>query len=425
MRRVVVTGIGIVSPLGLGIDHVWQQLIDGKSGLNKIQNFDIDESGLPAKVAAEIPLGDIKDGKFNIADWGMTANDARKMDKFIIYGIVAAMQAVQDSGIDNLSEQEKEDIGVNIGSGIGGLEKIYDSSNLIATENGHKRLTPFFIPSALINLTAGHVSMKYGFRGPNVAYATACSTGAHSIGDAFWLIKNNKANAMVAGGSEGSICKLGIAGFTSMKALSTKFNDEPVKASRPWDKERDGFVMGEGAGILVLEELEHAQKRGAKIYGEIVGFGMSGDANHITSPHPEGKGAALCMQRALDDANLNYSDINYINAHGTSTPLGDVAEVMAMKSVFKDHAKNLVVSSTKSSVGHLLGAAGAVEAIFCIKSTMDNIVPPTLNLDNPSEGCDLDFAPHKAKKVEVNYALSNSFGFGGTNAALIFKKYTK
>lgn len=420
MRRVVVTGMGAVTPLGVGVDHTWDQLIKGESGLINVDvGFD-----LPAKVAAKVPRGSKADNKFDPEEWGVTTSEAKRLEDFIIFAIAAAAQAIEQSGIDKLSDEVKENIGVSIGSGIGGLERISLASNYLYG-NEYRKISPFFIPSVIINLAAGQVSIRHGFTGPNLSMVTACSTGAHSIGDAFWLIRNNVTDVMVTGGAEASIVPVGLAGFSRMNALSTNFNDQPTKASRPWDKDRDGFVMGEGAGVLVLEELEHAQKRGANILAEIVGFGMSGDAHHITAPSPEGKGALLCMQRALKDAQIEPDKIDYINAHGTSTPLGDEIEIRAMKKLFKDHINKISVSSTKSAIGHLLGAAGAVESVFAIKSTINNIVPPTLNLDNPSEGCDIDLVPHKSKEKEVNYVLSNSFGFGGTNAALIFKKYKK
>ena len=415
-RRVVVTGMGVVSPLGLGADYVWKELIKGHSGLGAIQEFDV--SDLPSKVAGEIPLGSYSEYKFNPEDW-MPLKDVRRNDKFIVYAIAAAEQAVQDSNLLSLNEEQKRRAGVSIGSGIGGLATIFETSVLLGN-NEYRKISPFFIPAALINLAPGIVSIKYGFKGPNLSMATACATGAHSIGDSFWLIKNNQADIMLAGGSEAAVCKLGVAGFSRMNALSTKFNNDPTKASRPWDKDRDGFVIAEGSAVVVLEELEHAKKRGAHIYAELVGFGMSGDASHITAP--SGEGAIICMENALKSAGIDYTSINYINAHGTSTPLGDEAEVASIKKVFKDHAKNILVSSTKSATGHLLGAAGALEAIIAVKACINNIAPPTLNLDNPAEGCDLDFVPYKAKEAKINYVLSNSFGFGGTNAALIFKK---
>lgn len=416
MRRVVVTGMGLVSPLGLGVDYVWNRIINGESGITSIKSFDA--SDLPSKVAGEVPLGSANENKFNPEDW-MELKEARRNDKFIVYAMVAAQQAIEDSNLIDLTEEEKSRIGVSVGSGIGGLSSIYDAATFL--NNGqYKKMSPFFIPGALINLAPGLISIKYGFKGYNIAIVTACATGAHCIGDSFWAIKNNRADVMVAGGAEAAITKLGVAGFSRMSALSTKFNDSPSKASRPWDKDRDGFVMAEGAAVLILEELEHAKKRGATIYAELAGFGTTSDASHITSP--SGNGALECMKQAIESANINYTDINYVNAHGTSTAAGDETEALSIKRLFKEHSQKICVSSTKSSVGHLLGAAGAIEAIFSIKSCMHNIVPPTLNLDNPIDNIDLDLVPHKSKELTVDYALSNSFGFGGTNAALVFKK---
>ncbi len=418
MRRVVVTGLGLVSPLGCGVEVTWQRLIKGESGIGAIQGFDV--SDLPAKVAAQVPLGETSSGAFNADDW-VSPKEQRRMDTFIVFALTAAQQAVKDAGWDQASEEERLRTGVMIGSGIGGLQEIAKGAVLI--DKGQvRKLSPFFIPAALINLASGHVSIKYGFKGPNHSAVTACATGAHAIGDAARLIMLDDADVMVAGGSEAAICRLGIAGFSAARALSTKFNDTPQKASRPWDKDRDGFVMGEGSGIVVLEEFEHAKKRGAKIYAEIIGYGMSGDAYHITAPSESGDGAYRCMQSAFRHAGIGVDAIDYVNAHGTSTPLGDEIELAAVKRMFGDAAYKLSMSSTKSSVGHLLGAAGAAEAIFSIKAIETGIVPPTLNLDNPSEGCDLDLVPHTAKERPVTAALSNSFGFGGTNASLIFKK---
>ena len=418
MRRVVVTGLGLVSPLGCGVDVTWQRLIKSESGIGAIQGFDV--SDLPAKVAAQVPLGETSSGAFNADDW-VSPKEQRRMDTFIVFALAASQQAVKDAGWDQASEEERLRTGVMIGSGIGGLQEIAKGAVLI--DKGQvRKLSPFFIPAALINLASGHVSIKYGFKGPNHSAVTACATGAHAIGDAARLIMLDDADVMVAGGSEAAICRLGIAGFSAARALSTKFNDTPQKASRPWDKDRDGFVMGEGSGIVVLEEFEHAKKRGAKIYAEIIGYGMSGDAYHITAPSESGDGAYRCMQSAFRHAQIGVDAIDYVNAHGTSTPLGDEIELGAVKRMFGDAAYKLSMSSTKSSVGHLLGAAGAAEAIFSIKAIETGIVPPTLNLDNPSEGCDLDLVPHTAKERPVSAALSNSFGFGGTNASLIFKK---
>ncbi|MFI4986748.1 MAG: beta-ketoacyl-ACP synthase II [Alphaproteobacteria bacterium] len=416
MRRVVVTGLGMVSPLGCGTEVVWQRLIAAESGLRAIQSFDV--SDLPCKVAGQVPKGETSAGYFNADDW-MAPKDQRKVEPFILFAMTAAVQAVEDSGWKPTDEEQRERTGVMIGSGIGGLEGIADGAMLIK-EKGVRRLSPFFIPSCLINLASGHVSIRYGFKGPNHAVVTACSTGAHAIGDAARLIQLDDVDVMVAGGTEAAISRIGVAGFAAARALSTDFNDNPPAASRPWDKDRDGFVMGEGAGIVVLEELEHAQKRGAKIYGEVLGYGMSGDAYHITAPAPDGNGAFRSMRNALRSAKLEPEAIDYINAHGTSTPLGDEIELAAVKRLFGAQAYKLSMSSTKSAIGHLLGAAGSVEAIFSLLAIRDSIVPPTRNLDNPSEGCDIDLVPHRAKERPIRFALSNSFGFGGTNASLIF-----
>jgi len=416
MRRVVVTGLGIAAPLGVGVDAVWQRLTAGESGITGIQSFDV--SDLPAKIAGMVPRGETAEGRFNADDW-MAPKDQRKVDPFILYAMTAAVQAVEDSGWLPDGEEDRERTGVMIGAGIGGLQAIYEVS-ITLHERGPRRVSPFFIPSALINLASGQVSIRYGFKGPNHAVVTACSTGAHAIGDATRLIGYGDADVMVAGGAEAAVCRLGIAGFAASRALSTGFNDTPERASRPWDKDRDGFVMGEGAGVVVLEELEHAKNRGATIYAEVLGYGLSGDAHHITAPAPDGNGGYRAMQNALNSAKLNPEDIDYVNAHGTSTPLGDEIEVSAIKRLFGDHAYKLSMSSTKSAIGHLLGAAGSVEAIFSIKAMIDGILPPTLNLDEPSEGCDIDLVPKQAKERKARYALSNSFGFGGTNASLIF-----
>jgi 3-oxoacyl-[acyl-carrier-protein] synthase II len=416
MRRVVVTGMGMVTPLGCGVEPTWKRLLAGESGLRGIQSFDV--SDLPAKIGGQVPRGETSSGSFNADDW-VPPKDQRKMDEFIIFGLAAATQAVEDSGWKPESDEDRERTGVMIGSGIGGLVTIADGA-ITLKEKGPRRMSPFFIPSALINLASGHVSIKYGFKGPNHSVVTACSTGAHAIGDAARLIQLGDADVMVAGGAEAAICRLGIAGFAAARALSTGFNDDPPRASRPWDKDRDGFVMGEGAGVVVLEEYEHAKKRGAKIYAEVIGYGLSGDAYHITAPSENGDGAFRAMRSALTRAKTNPDEIDYINAHGTSTPLGDEIELGAVKRLFGDHAYKLSMSSTKSAIGHLLGAAGSVEAIFSILSIRDQVVPPTRNLDNPSEGCDIDLVPHQAKERPVRKALSNSFGFGGTNASLIF-----
>ncbi len=416
MRRVVVTGMGMVTPLGCGVEPTWKRLIAGESGLRGIQSFDV--SDLPSKIGGLVPRGETSSGSFNADDW-VPPKDQRKMDEFIVFGLAAAIQAVEDSGWKPDADEDRERTGVMIGSGIGGLVTIADGA-ITLKEKGPRRMSPFFIPSALINLASGHVSIKYGFKGPNHSVVTACSTGAHAIGDATRLIQLDDADVMVAGGAEAAICRLGIAGFAAARALSTGFNDDPPRASRPWDKDRDGFVMGEGAGVVVLEEYEHAKKRGAKIYAEVIGYGLSGDAYHITAPSENGDGAFRAMRSALNRAKTNPDEIDYINAHGTSTPLGDEIELGAVKRLFGDHAYKLSMSSTKSAIGHLLGAAGSVEAIFSILALRDQVVPPTRNLDSPSDGCDIDLVPHQAKERPVRKALSNSFGFGGTNASLIF-----
>jgi 3-oxoacyl-[acyl-carrier-protein] synthase II len=416
MRRVVVTGMGMVTPLGDGVDTTWRGLLDSKSGIRPIQGFDV--SDLPTKIAGNVPLGDKANGHFN-ADLYMLPKDQRKADLFIIYGMAAATQAVTDAGWTAPSDEQKERTGVMIGSGIGGLQTIFEAS-VTLKERGPRRLSPFFIPSALINLASGQVSIKFGFKGPNHSVVTACSTGAHAIGDAARLIALDDADVMVAGGAEATVCRLGIAGFNACKALSTGYNDTPERASRPWDKGRDGFVMGEGAGVVVLEEYEHAKKRGARIYAEIVGYGLSGDAYHITAPAEDGDGGFRSMRAALKRAGLTTDKIDYVNAHGTSTPLGDEIELGAVKRLFGADSYKLSMSSTKSATGHLLGAAGAIEAIFAVKSITDQTVPPTLNLDDPSDGCDIDLVPKVAKQRKVRYALSNSFGFGGTNASVLF-----
>jgi 3-oxoacyl-[acyl-carrier-protein] synthase II len=419
MRRIVVTGLGLVTPLASGVQRTWERLLNGESGFGQIESFDV--SDIACRVAAQVPRGDGA-GDFRPDDF-VAPKDQRKIDDFILFGIAAAVQAVEDSGWMPDDENARERTGVMIGSGIGGLKSIADAS-LTLENRGARRISPFFIPSALINLASGQVSIRYGFKGPNHAVVTACSTGAHAIGDATGLIRDDKADVMVAGGAEAAVCRLGMAGFAAARALSTGFNDEPDRASRPWDSDRDGFVMGEGAGIVVLEELEHAKKRGATIYAEVVGYGMSGDAHHITAPPPDGNGGFRAMRAALQSATFNVEDVDYINAHGTSTPLGDEIELSAVKRLFGDHAYSLSMSSTKSSIGHLLGAAGGVEAIFSILAIRDGVVPPTRNLDNPSPGCDIDLVPHDAKQRPVRAVLSNSFGFGGTNASLVFSKVT-
>lgn len=418
MRRVVVTGMGMVTPLGDGVDTNWRRLMAAESGIRSIQAFDT--SDLATKIAGEVPQGDKASGHFNVDDY-LAPKEQRKLDKFIIFGIAAAQQAVEDSGWMPQDEEGLNRTGVMIGSGIGGLQTIYETS-LILKERGPRRVSPFFIPSALINLVSGQVSIKYGFKGPNHAVVTACATGAHAIGDAARLIQYEDADVMVAGGAEAAICRIGIAGFNACKALSTDFNDTPTQASRPWDKRRDGFVMGEGAGCLVLEEYEHAKKRGARIYAEILGYGLSGDAYHITAPSEDGDGAMRAMKAALKRANLGTDQIDYVNAHGTST-MADVIELGAVKRTFGQDVYGLSMSSTKSATGHLLGAAGAIEAIYAIKSLIDQAVPPTLNLDEPDEGCDIDLVPKQAKQRKVRHALSNSFGFGGHNSVAAFRSY--
>lgn len=416
-RRVVVTGMGVVSPLGIGIDNVWNRLVAGESGIKAISSFDA--SNLPARVAGEVPVGTKSEGKLDLAEW-IPVKDQKKMDRFIHLGLVAAIQAVEDSGWVPQTEEERCSTGVMIGSGIGGLQTIYETS--IKVHDGEiRKVSPFFIPSSLINLVSGYVSIKYGFKGPNHAAVTACASGVHAIGDATRLIALGDADVMVAGGAEAAVCALGIAGFSAARALSTGFNDTPEKASRTWDKDRDGFVMGEGAGIVVLEEYEHAKARGAKIYGEVIGYGMSGDAYHITAPAEGHDGAYRAMRAAVKNAGISIEDINYVNAHGTSTKADDL-ELQAVERLFGDAGKKLAMSSTKTSIGHLLGAAGAIEAIFSLLAIRDNVVPPTLNLDNPSTETVIDRVAHEAQRRQVNVALSNSFGFGGTNASLLFKK---
>ncbi len=416
MRRVVITGLGMVSPLANGVKPTWEKLLNAESGINVIESFDV--SDIPAKIAGQVPLGE-GEGLFNFEDY-VSKKERRRMDDFIVYGLAAATEAVEDAGIQTDDEEELFRTGVMIGSGIGGLPEISKGAVTVET-NSVRRLSPFFIPASLINLVSGHVSIKYGFKGPNHAVVTACATGAHAIGDAARIIALDDADVMVAGGAEAACCRLGMAGFAQAKALSTSYNDDPTAGSRPWDEGRDGFVMGEGAGVVVLEEYEHAKKRGAKIYGEVIGYGMSGDAYHITAPASDGNGGFRAMQASIKRAGINVEDIDYINAHGTSTPLGDEIEHGAVKRLLGEHYKKPSMSSTKSAIGHLLGAAGAVEAIFSLLSIQNNVVPPTLNLRNPSEGCDMDLVPLQAKEREVNVALSNSFGFGGTNASLVFK----
>lgn len=418
MRRVVVTGLGMVSPLGCGVEPTWKRILNGESGARKIDMFDV--SDLTSRIACVIPRGDGTDGTFNPDDW-MEPKEQRKVDDFIVYAMCAAKQALDDAGWHPSTEGERIATGTMIGSGIGGLSGIADAAVLVK-ERGPRRLSPFFIPGRLINLASGYVSIQHGLKGPNHSVVTACSTGAHAIGDASRLIALGDADVMVAGGTESPISRLAMAGFCAMRALSTAFNESPEKASRPYDKDRDGFVMGEGAGVVVLEEYEHAKARGAKIYAEIVGYGMSGDAYHITAPTPEGEGAYRCMSSALKRAGLSAADLDYINAHGTSTPLGDEIELGAAQRLLGNAASKVSMSSTKSSTGHLLGAAGAIEAIFCLLAIRDNIAPPTINLDNPSVETAIDLVPHKPRKREINVALSNSFGFGGTNASVILQR---
>ncbi|MDI5833581.1 beta-ketoacyl-ACP synthase II [Shewanella xiamenensis] len=408
-RRVVVTGLGLVTPVGNTVDTTWKALLSGKSGIAPITKFDASEFTTRFS-------GSVKD--FDVEQY-LTKKDARKMDLFIQYGMAAGIQAIQDSGLD-MSKENPGRVGTAIGAGMGGMWLIEQNHSALLS-GGPRKISPFFVPSTIINMIAGHLSIMYGMTGPNFAVTTACTTGVHNIGFAARTIAYGDADVMVAGGAEDVTCPLGVGGFGAAKALSTR-NDDPTAASRPWDKDRDGFVIGDGAGVMVMEEYEHAKARGATIYGELVGFGMSGDAFHMTSPPSDGAGAAAAMVNAVNDAKLLFEKIGYINAHGTSTPAGDKAEAAAVKSVFGDHAYNLLVSSTKSMTGHLLGAAGAVEAIFTLLALRDQAVPPTINLDNPDEGCDLDFVAHTARDVKLEYALCNSFGFGGTNGSLLFKK---
>ena len=417
MRRVVVTGLGLVTPLACGVEESWAGILAGKSGASAITQFKVDD--LVTKIACQVPRGDGSNGTFNPDQW-VDAKEQRRMDDFIIYGLAAAKQAVRDSGWEPKTEEDRQRTGVLIGSGIGGLTGIEEASILVH-EKGPRRLSPFFIPGRLINLVSGYVSIEHGYKGPNHAVVTACATGAHAIGDAARLIALDDADVMVAGGAESAICRLGIAGFNACRALSTAFNDNPTRASRPYDKDRDGFVMGEGAGVVILEELEHAKARGAKIYGEVKGYGLSGDAYHITAPAEDGDGGYRAMQMALKRAGMAASDIDYINAHGTST-MADGIELGAVERLLGNAAPGKPMSSTKSSIGHLLGAAGAVEAIFCLLAMRDSVVPPTINLENPNVVTAMDLVPLKAQKRDVNIAMSNSFGFGGTNAALIVAK---
>jgi len=419
MRRVVVTGLGMVTPLGCGVEPTWTRLLSGKSGAVPIDRFDV--SDLPARIAFQIPSGDKTEGLFNADQW-MDPKDQRKVDDFIIYGMAAARQALDDANWHPKTYEDQIRTGVMIGSGIGGIGGIYDAS-VTLIEKGPRRVSPFFIPGRIINMASGYVSIEFGLKGPNHAVVTACSTGAHAIGDAARLVALGDADVMLAGGAESPINRLSMAGFAACKALSTNFNDQPQKASRPYDKDRDGFVMGEGSGVMVLEALDHALARGAHIYGEVVGYGMSGDAYHITSPSEDGDGAFRCMQAALKRAGITPSELDYINAHGTSTPVGDEIELRALERLVGDAAGTISMSSTKSATGHLLGAAGAIEAIFSVLAIRDGKVPPTLNLDHPSVQTEVDLVPHQSKAKKVDVALSNSFGFGGTNASLVFRRY--
>ena len=420
MRRVVVTGLGMVTPLGVGVDHNWSRILAGKSGISRISNFEV--SDITCQIAGQVP-GPDEDGGLNLDDF-IDPREQRRQDRFIQLGVVAAQLAVEDSGWKPDDREAQNRTGVMIGSGIGGLETIVRTDQLMA-DRGTRKISPFFIPSALINLVSGHVSIKYGFRGPNHAVVTACSTGAHAIGDAARMVALDDADVMVAGGAEAAVCRIGMAGFAAARALSTGYNDRPEQGSRPWDKGRDGFVMGEGAGIVVLEELEHAKARGATIYAEIKGYGMSGDAYHITAPAEDGDGGFRAMQAALKRAGLTPADIDYVNAHGTSTPLGDLIEAGAVRRLLGDAVGSISMSSTKSATGHLLGAAGAIEAIYSIKAVQTGEVPPTLNLEDPAEAvADFDLVPLKSRKREVRNAMSNSFGFGGTNASLIIGQVT-
>jgi 3-oxoacyl-[acyl-carrier-protein] synthase II len=409
-RRVVITGVGMVTPLGTGTEKSWRELLKGRSAIRKITQFD--PTGLPCQIAAEVLDFEV--------DQFIEVKEQKKMDRFIHLGLAAATMAMEDSGL-KITRGNADRIGVIVGAGIGGLPAI-ERNTKILLEKGYKKVTPFFIPMTIINLASGQISIRFGAKGPNSAVATACASGTHSIGDAFRMIQSGVADAMIAGGSEAVITPLGIIGFATMKALSTR-NHEPEKASRPFDRDRDGFVMGEGAGILILEELEHALKRGAKIYAEIIGYGLNSDAYHITSPSPDGEGAAKCMEAALKDANIRPEEVDYINAHGTSTKYGDELETAAIKKIFGKHAYSLCISSTKSMIGHLLGASGGVEAAICALSIFNRIVPPTINLENPDPECDLDYVPHHARSLDINVAMSNSFGFGGTNACIVLRRF--
>src|SRR5829696_4389673 len=418
MRRVVVTGLGMLTPLGCGVETTWKRIVNGESGAKKVESFEV--SDLPSKIACIIPRGDGTDGTYNPDQW-MEPKEQRKVDDFIIYAMCAARQAIDDSGWKPTSHDDQVSTGVMIGSGIGGIEGIAETA-ITLKERGPRRVSPFFIPGRLINLASGYVSIEFGLKGPNHAVVTACSTGAHAIGDAARLIALGDAEVMLAGGTESPVNRLSLAGFAACRALSTNFNDDPTRASRPYDRDRDGFVMGEGAGVVVLEEHAHAKARGARIYAEVIGYGLSGDAYHITSPTEDGDGAYRCMQMAIKRAGIDVSDIDYINAHGTSTPLGDEIELKAVERLVGNAAGKLAMSSTKSATGHLLGAAGAIEAIFSILAMRDGVAPPTINLDNPSVETAIDLVPHEAKKRDIDIVLSNSFGFGGTNASLVFRR---
>ncbi len=418
MRRVVVTGLGMVSPLGCGVEASWSRLIAGENGADRVTDFEV--SDMPCQIACQIPKGDGSGGTFD-PNSTMPPKEQRKVDDFIVYAMAAADEALSDAGWNPEAYEDQIRTGVLIGSGIGGISGIVDAG-LVLRDKGPRRISPFFIPGRLINLAGGYVSIKHQLKGPNHAVVTACSTGAHAIGDASRLIALGDAEVMVAGGTESPVSRISLAGFAACRALSTGFNDQPKRASRPYDNDRDGFVMGEGAGVIVLEELEHARARGAKIYAEVVGYGLSGDAHHITAPSEDGDGAFRCMAAALNRAGVAASDIDYVNAHGTSTPLGDEIELRAVERLASGKTSQLTMSSTKSAIGHLLGAAGAVEAIFSLLAIRDNVVPPTLNLDNPSVNTDIDLVPHEAKRKTVDRALSNSFGFGGTNASLVFQR---
>ena len=420
MRRVVVTGMGMLTPLGCGVETTWQRLLKGESGAKKVDTFEV--SDVSCKIACMVPRGDGSKGSFNPDQW-MEPKEQRKVDNFIVYAMCAAKQALDDAGWRPESYQDQTRSGVLIGSGIGGIEGIAEMA-VVLHEKGPRRVSPFFIPGRIINLASGFVSIAHGLKGPNHAVVTACSTGAHAIGDAARMVALGDADVMVAGGTESPVNRISLAGFAALRALSTNFNDDPTRASRPYDKDRDGFVMGEGAGAVVLEALDHAKARGAKIYAELIGYGLSGDAYHITAPSPDGDGAFRCMTMAIERAGISAGDIDYINAHGTSTPLGDEIELGAVQRLVGNAAGRISMSSTKSCIGHLLGAAGAVEAIFSILAIRDRVAPPTINLDNPSVETPIDLVPHVARKRDINTALSNSFGFGGTNASLIFRRYS-